>query len=69
VTTPARQRISVLSTAKMVLPQLGKVATNEGESTLLFGWTTPAPGSVAYVTLDDGRDVLIARSDLTAVAS
>ncbi len=60
-------RVSILSNCRMVLPKIGKVSpTPEGEPVLLHG-TADAIGEVAYVKLDDGREVLIRREHLTVL--
>ena len=66
--TRLRPRIQVWSDREMVTPSTAKVVPAEGAPVLLQGTADDVrAGSVAYVCLDDGREVLIAVSDLTVL--
>lgn len=56
--------MSVEPGAKMVDPKTGKATKAEGET---LGWSTMDAGTVQYVRLDDGREVLIDVKDMAEV--
>lgn len=62
-----RPRVRVWSNVKMVTLQ-GAIVRHDGEATLLEGVTDGLPGGVCAVKLDDGRELLIAREHLEAIA-
>lgn len=59
----SRQRVSVAPDAKMVT-NLAKLVR---EPAMLYGWVPQQVGNIVWVTLDDGREFLVARADLTKV--
>lgn len=63
-----RRRVKVRSDRKMVTLQ-GQLVRHDGEPVELFGVATTDPGNVQAVKFDDGRELLIAVSDLSEVAS
>ncbi len=60
-------RVQVWSNRKMVTLQAAVVPVPEGDPVLLYGETDGRPGEVTVVTLDDGRQLLIAVRDLEVI--
>lgn len=51
----------------MIACKGGQPVTPPSETTTLYGWLHPPVSTIVCVKLDDGREMLIAYSDLTAV--